>query len=56
MIFGTGSMGKIAHFYFFHHSEYEVVAFTLDSDYIEDRTFCGLPIIPFEEVTNRFPR
>ena len=55
VIFGTGDIAELAHFYFTSDSEYEIVAFTVDSEYISEGHFCGLPVVPFEEVVHRFP-
>jgi sugar O-acyltransferase (sialic acid O-acetyltransferase NeuD family) len=55
VIFGLGDMGQLAHFYFSTFSEYEVVAFTVDSFYIKEEAFCSLPVIAFNEVARRFP-
>lgn len=55
VIFGSGDIAQLAHFYFNTDSEYEVVAFTVDSDYIQEDHFCNLPVIPFDNVTKHFP-
>lgn len=54
VIFGTGEIAQLAHFYFSTDSEYEVVAFTVDAAYFTETTFCGLPVVAFEEVTTYF--
>jgi sugar O-acyltransferase (sialic acid O-acetyltransferase NeuD family) len=54
VIFGTGDIAQLAHFYFSSDSEYKVVAFTVDAEYLTDTTLCGLPVIAFEEVTTHF--
>lgn len=54
VIFGTGDIAQLAHYYFSTDSEYEVVAFTVDAAYITEVMFCDLPIIPFEELVNRY--
>lgn len=54
VIFGTGDIAQLAHFYFTAGSEYEVVAFTVDAAYLAEAVFCGLPVVPFEEVAGRF--
>ncbi len=54
VIFGAGDIAQLAHFYFSTDSEYEVVAFTVDSTYLTEATFCGLPVIAFEEISNQF--
>lgn len=55
VIFGTEKMAELAHFYFAHDSEYEVVAFTANEQYIIDKQFNGLPLVPFEEVETKYP-
>lgn len=55
VIFGFGDIAQLAHFYFKTDSKYEVVAFTVDAAYLTAPTFCGLPVIPFEEVTAHYP-
>ena len=55
VIFGTGDIGQLAHFYLTHDSPYEVAAFSADAAYINSREFIGLPVVPFEEVTNTHP-
>jgi len=55
VIFGTGDIGQIAHAYFAADSDYEVVAFTLDQAYLTGAEFCGLPVVPFETVTETYP-
>ena len=55
IIFGTGEIAQLAHFYFSSDSEYEVVAFTVDAAYQTESTFCGLPVIVFEELSKHYP-
>nr|CAD6436793.1 transferase [Rhizobium sp. Q54] len=55
VIFGTGDIAEIAHLYFSTDSAYEVVAFTVDAAYLIEREFCGLPVVPFEEVAEAYP-
>jgi sugar O-acyltransferase (sialic acid O-acetyltransferase NeuD family) len=55
VVFGFGELGELAHHYFTTDSDYDVVAFTLDRAYISQPEFCGLPLIPFDEVTRHFP-
>lgn len=54
VIFGFGDLAQLAHFYFSSDSEYEVVAFTVDSAYMTESTFCDLPVVAFEEITTHF--
>lgn len=55
VIFGVGDIAQLAHYYFTHDSNYEVAAFTVDKDYINETDFCGLPVVPFEELTASHP-
>ncbi len=55
VIFGSHDIGELAHYYFSNDTEYTVVAFTLDREYIQETSFCGLPVIPFDELKERFP-
>lgn len=54
IIFGSGDIAQLAHYYFSEQSEYDVVAFTVDAAYHTEATFCGLPVIPFEEVVQHY--
>jgi sugar O-acyltransferase (sialic acid O-acetyltransferase NeuD family) len=55
VIFGAGDIAELAHYYFSTDSNYEVVAFTVDAAYITEENFCDLPVVPFEELVNRYP-
>lgn len=54
VIFGTGDIAQLAHYYFSTDSEYEVVAFAVDATYITEDKLSDLPVIPFEELVNRY--
>jgi sugar O-acyltransferase (sialic acid O-acetyltransferase NeuD family) len=54
VIFGSGDIAQLALFYFSRDSVYEVVAFTVDADYLTNTTFCGLPVFAFEEITKQY--
>lgn len=55
VIFGTEELAQVAHFYLTHDSPYEVVAFTVNRDYIKEKELLGLPIVPFEEIEKSYP-
>lgn len=55
VIFGVGDAGRMAHFYFAHDSEHEVVAFTVDAEYAKEPEFLGLPLVEFEKVNQMYP-
>ena len=54
VIFGTGDIAQLAHYYFTNDSDYTVVAFAVDSDYLTVNEFCGLPVIVFEDIVEKF--
>jgi sugar O-acyltransferase (sialic acid O-acetyltransferase NeuD family) len=55
VIFGSGDIAQIAYYYFSTDSNYEVVAFTVDANYIKESEFCGLPVVTFEDVAKNYP-
>ncbi len=54
IIFGTGDISQIAHLYLSEDASYEVVAFTMDKEYIKEDTFFGLPVVAFENLEEKF--
>jgi len=56
VIFGTGCIAQLAHFYFTHDSPYEIAAFTVNKDFIKEKEMFGLPIVPFEDIEKYYPR
>lgn len=56
VIFGVKDFASLAHFYLRHDSPHRVVAFTVHREFLPDsREFEGLPVVPFEELEERFP-
>jgi sugar O-acyltransferase (sialic acid O-acetyltransferase NeuD family) len=55
VIFGAGEIAEVAHFYFTHDAKASVAAFTVDAQYLKQATFCGLPVMAFEEAQRAFP-
>jgi len=55
IIFGTGEMAELALYYFTHDSDYKVVAFTCDDNYINADNFCNLPLIPYSMIAEKYP-
>jgi sugar O-acyltransferase (sialic acid O-acetyltransferase NeuD family) len=54
VIFGIGSLGRLARHYFDADSEYAVRAFTVDG--VEAETeHDGLPLVSFDDLPNRYP-
>jgi len=56
IIFGIQDFAELAHYYLENDSEHEVVAFTVNREFVpENRNFKGLPIIEFETIEKQFP-
>jgi sugar O-acyltransferase (sialic acid O-acetyltransferase NeuD family) len=55
VIVGDSAFAEIAYEYFTHDSEYEVVGFAVEREYIKKDALFGLPIVAFESVEERFP-
>ena len=55
VIFGATYAALLSHFSLTHDSPHEVVAFTVDRDFIKEETLCGLPVVPFEDIEVHLP-
>lgn len=55
IIIGNTTNARLAHWFFDKDSEYEVVAFAVNSSYIIDKVWQGLPVVAFEEVEELYP-
>jgi sugar O-acyltransferase (sialic acid O-acetyltransferase NeuD family) len=54
VIFGDSAFAEIAYEYFTHDSEYEVVAFTVTSEFLNKDSLFGLPVVAFEDVEKNY--
>ncbi|MEA2050837.1 MAG: acetyltransferase [Campylobacterota bacterium] len=54
IIFGIGDISQIAHLYLTEDKNYEVVAFTMDKEYIKEDTFFDLPVVAFEDIVEKY--
>ena len=58
IIFGVGENAQLLKYYLEndvnYKDEYKVEAFTLDKNYINEKIFMGLPLIPFEEIEEHY--
>jgi sugar O-acyltransferase (sialic acid O-acetyltransferase NeuD family) len=50
ILIGDSAFAEIAYEYFTSDSDYEIVAFTVEKEYLRRSDFLGLPVVPFEEV------
>lgn len=54
VIVGDSLFAEIAHEYFQYDSPYEVVAFSVEQEYLRRNTFRGLPVVAFESLAAEF--
>ncbi|RBQ30943.1 sugar O-acyltransferase [Arcobacter sp. FW59] len=54
VIIGSGETGLIAYEYFQYDSEYEVVAFSVNEEYINETTINDLPVVAFETLEEKY--
>ncbi len=54
IIVGDSAFAEIAREYFDADTEYEPVAFSVESAYLNRNTLHGLPIVPFEQLESRY--
>lgn len=50
IIFGMGDNAELAKFYFENDSEYEVIAFTVNKEFLNQEKFCELPVVEWEII------
>lgn len=55
VIFGTGDIAELAAYYFENDSNYQLVAFTVDSDFLQSEEFLGKPLVGFEKIQDLYP-
>jgi sugar O-acyltransferase (sialic acid O-acetyltransferase NeuD family) len=55
VIFGAGKIADQAYFYLTHDSSHQIVAFTVDGKYMNEQKKLAVPVVPFEEVQDKYP-
>ena len=54
VIVGAGEQAELAYEYFTHDSPHDVVAFAVEAKFIDRPELFGLPVVPFEEMVERY--
>lgn len=54
VIYGTGVIAELAHFYFKKDTRHQVVAFTNSRRFIKGKKFQKLPVVAFEEIEKKY--
>lgn len=55
VVFGVSQWAELAHFYLTHDSIHDVVAFTVDREYLKSNEYKTLPVIPYDEIEQYYP-
>ena len=56
VIFGANDLGRLLKFYLKDdHDTRNVVAFTMDREYIQADKYFGVPVIPFDQINSEYP-
>lgn len=55
VVFGTGQIAELALHYFRTDSDRDVIALTVDRDFVSGDSRWGLPVIPFEDLGRDLP-
>ena len=54
IIFGANDLGRLLKYYIEKEDTRNVVAFTMNRDYIEKDSFLGLPVVEFETIEKKY--
>ena len=54
ILIGDSAFAEVAYEYFTHDSEYQVVAFSVEREYLRRSEAFGLPVVPLEELEERY--
>jgi sugar O-acyltransferase (sialic acid O-acetyltransferase NeuD family) len=55
ILFGMGKIAEVVLYFLRHHSDFELVASTVDRSFLVTDTWQGLPAVPFEDVEQLYP-
>lgn len=55
VVFGEGKVAESVYFYLMNDSPHTIVAFTADEDFISKKSVFDIPVVPFEEIEERYP-
>lgn len=55
VLFGTGELAQVVRSYLENDSPHRVAAYTADREYVKEVSYDGLPLVPFDEVVQKYP-
>ena len=50
VIFGIGEYSEVASYYFDNHSDYKIISYTVDDEYVTSNKFNNLDVLPYSEI------
>ena len=54
ILWGNGYMTQILEYYINKDNAFEICAYTMDREYIKEKSFNSKPVIPFDEIEKHF--
>ena len=54
ILFGTGKIAEVAYYYLKNDSKYNIIAFTIEEEYINDTKKFGLPILNYNNIEKEY--
>lgn len=55
VIYGLSAFSAMMYHNFTRYSQTSVVAFCVDQEYMQETSFCGLPVVSFQDVAELYP-
>jgi sugar O-acyltransferase (sialic acid O-acetyltransferase NeuD family) len=55
VLFGNGAVASTLHYHFTRETKYRIVAFTVDRPFIVADSLHDVPVVPWDEVAERYP-
>ena len=55
VIFGTGSLARLAYIHFSNEGQYEVAAFTVNEEYLDEKRIFDLDVVVYEQIEQTYP-
>src|SRR5205807_9573569 len=55
VIFGAGTLARLAYAYFARDTDFEIAACTVDGEHVPAARLNGLPVVPFDDLASDYP-
>jgi sugar O-acyltransferase (sialic acid O-acetyltransferase NeuD family) len=55
IIFGLSDFAQLAHYYLTNDTDHNVVAFTVDKEFVNSKKYLDRPVISFDNVVEKYP-